>query len=52
MTFQIVWPSSKVEIGPFVNRISEMNSGGGPEKGHVNGVLTYVLLYDTYIFGP
>ena len=26
MTFQIVWPSSKVEIGPFVDRISEMNS--------------------------
>jgi hypothetical protein len=26
MTSQIVWPSSKVEIGPFVDRISEMNS--------------------------
>ena len=26
MTSQIVWPSSKVKIGPFVDRISEMNS--------------------------
>ena len=28
------------------------SKGGGPEKGHVNGVFTYILLYDTYILGP